>query len=81
MSKSLKQPCIITLISLAIPVWIVLIFQTNHIWLMVSPIWISLMYIFVNFELDKLKNKYTKHIKIFVRILLVIGVAFILYGI
>ncbi|PRR82537.1 hypothetical protein [Clostridium vincentii] len=49
MNKSIKQPCIISLISLAIPVWIVLIFQTNHIWLMVSPIWISLMYIFVNF--------------------------------
>lgn len=81
MSKEIKQGLIITLIFIFIPTWFVLLFSTSHIWVMVSPIWLGILYYILNILLDKIEEfKNAKYVKYIVRILIAAGVAILFYG-
>lgn len=82
MSKEIKKGLIITLIFVFIPSWFVLLLSTKHIWLMLSPVWLGILYFILNILLDKVTEfKKAKYVKYIVRILIAIGVAFLLYGV
>lgn len=82
MSKEIKKGLIITLILVFIPSWFVLLLSTKHIWLMLSPVWLGILYFVLNILLDKITEfKNTKYMKYIVRILIATGVAFLLYGV
>lgn len=82
MSKEIKQGFIITLIFVFIPTWFALLFSTNHIWVMISPIWIGILYFILNILLDKIEEfKHAGYVKYIVRILIATGFAILFYGI
>ncbi|WP_097014762.1 hypothetical protein [Anaerocolumna aminovalerica] len=81
MSKEIRKGLIITSIFVFIPAWFVLLLSTTHIWLMLSPAWLGILYFLLNFLLDKMAEyKNAKYMKYIVRILIAAGVAFLLYG-
>lgn len=81
MSKEIKKGLIISLIFVFIPIWFVLLMSTNHIWLMLSPVWLGILYFLINILLDKITEfQKSKYIKYIVRILIATGAAFLLYG-
>lgn len=82
MSKEIKKGLIITLIFVFIPSWFVLLLSTKHIWLMLSPVWLGILYFILNILLDKVNEfKKAKYVRYIVRILIAAGVAFLLYGV
>lgn len=82
MSKEIKQGLTITLIFVLIPTWFVLLISTKHIWLMLSPVWLGILYLILNILLDKIKEfRNAKYVKYIVRFLIATGVAVLLYGV